>query len=80
MVSEGQRHRAYLANLKENSYRRFDPYPVRQVLVRGYMQETPEKIEDKSSEKPEAQLPDDQDFPLGKACDLSNEEGCEACQ
>lgn len=44
------------------------------------MQETPEKIEDKSSEKPETQLPDDQDFPLGKACDLSNEEGCEACQ
>ena len=41
------------------------------------MPETPEKIEEK---KPEPQQPDDQDFPLGKACDLSNEEGCEACQ
>jgi hypothetical protein len=28
----------------------------------------------------EALAPDDNDFPLGKACDLSGEGTCEACQ
>lgn len=41
-----------------------------------------ENLQPEASEQPPAPAPvqDDNDFPLGKACDLSGEGTCEACQ
>lgn len=44
------------------------------------MNDDTKPADEAATEQPAQAVQDDNDFPLGKACDLSGEGTCEACQ